>query len=121
MCPYLTKPGGCPKGENCTYAHSEEERDRFRNMVRPSTKPMKPRSGDQFPKNGSLNRSGTSGTRNSRFSGEIGITANVDGTTPLSSLSSLGGGVVQSVGSGDSDSPDVSFQGHYHSGGTWVE
>ena len=47
MCPHLAKPGGCPKGDRCTYAHSEEERDRFRNMVKPA-KPVKPRSGEQF-------------------------------------------------------------------------
>ena len=28
MCPSLGKSGGCPKGDKCTYAHSEEERDR---------------------------------------------------------------------------------------------
>lgn len=61
MCPHLSKPGGCPKGERCTYAHTEEERDRFRNMVKPS-KPAKPRSGDQF-RNPSArsNRSGDHG------------------------------------------------------------
>ena len=47
MCPYLPKPGGCPKGERCTYAHSEEERDRFRNLAKP-VKPTKPRSGEQY-------------------------------------------------------------------------
>lgn len=28
MCPNLSKPGGCPKGDLCTYAHSEEEREK---------------------------------------------------------------------------------------------
>lgn len=61
MCPHLSKPGGCPKGERCTYAHSEEEREKFRNMVKPS-KPVKQRSGDQFRNSaGRSNRSGDLG------------------------------------------------------------
>lgn len=72
MCPYLSKPGGCPKGERCTYAHSEEERDRFRNLVKPG-KPAKPRTGDQF------SRAGVGGRR----SGDHGpIKALTDSHTP---------------------------------------
>lgn len=60
MCPYLNKPGGCPKGERCTYAHSEEERDRYRNMVKP-IKSTKPRSGEQYRTSAGLRRSGDHG------------------------------------------------------------
>ncbi len=119
MCPYLSKPGGCPKGDSCTYAHTEEERDKFRNLVRPTTKPLsKPRSGEQYPKNGPLSRTGCgSGSRNSRYSGELGPPLSLDANTPLSSLGSLGG--VHSS-SGDSGSPEVSYNALFHSGGMYV-
>ena len=123
MCPYLSKPGGCPKGDSCTYAHTEEERDKFRNLVRPPSKPLgKPRSGDQFPKNGSLGR-GASGivggsNRTSRFSGDLGPPLSLDGATPLSSLSSLGSGMHSGNNSlQDSNSPELQYQSHLHSGG----
>ena len=29
LCRDVTRQGGCPRGENCTYAHSQEELDRF--------------------------------------------------------------------------------------------
>ncbi len=97
MCPHLVKPGGCPKGEHCTYAHSEEERERFRNLVKPS-KPSKPRSGEHFPRSGSLSRLGSvpgggGASRNSgRYSGDHGPVVKPGGHdigTPHSSLGSL--------------------------------
>lgn len=29
MCPYLLKPGGCPRGTFCPYAHTEEEKKKY--------------------------------------------------------------------------------------------
>ena len=82
MCPYLSKPGGCPKGDRCTYAHTEEERDRFRNLAKPINKPSKPRSGEQFSR-GSVGLG--------RRSGDHGpIKAHTDTHTPaLNSLEML--------------------------------
>lgn len=89
MCPHFGKPEGCPKGENCTYAHSEEERDRFRNMVKPA-KISKPRSGEQFSRGASLGRATVSGLggRNVGYPGDHTQVKPHDGT-PHSSLSSL--------------------------------
>ena len=87
MCPHLSKPDGCPKGDHCTYAHTEEERERFRNMVKP-TKMTKPRSGDQ--RITSIGRPpSVAGVRNGRFSGDHGLIMKSHDGTPHSSLSSL--------------------------------
>lgn len=92
MCPYLSKQGGCPKGERCTYAHTEEERDRFRNMVKPA-KLTKPRSGDQF------SRSNVGGRR----SGDHGpVKAHTD--THASSLNAY-----DLLTSGQSSAPEQHF------------
>ena len=101
MCPHLTKPGGCPKGDSCTYAHTEEERDKFRSMVKPTSKAGKPRSGEQFSRSGSSGRlssisSGAGGSRDGRYSGDHGPVSSLDVRSPLSSLNSMGGGVVHS-------------------------
>ncbi|XP_053653431.1 roquin-1 isoform X2 [Cherax quadricarinatus] len=34
MCRDLTQRGGCPRGNNCTFAHSEEELEKYRNRSR---------------------------------------------------------------------------------------
>lgn len=70
MCPHLTKPGGCPKGDHCTYAHTEEQRDHYRDLAK-STKPGKARI-EPFPKV-------PPGVRLGRYSGDHGP-PKVDGT-----------------------------------------
>ena len=118
MCPYLDKPGGCPKGDSCTYAHTEEERDKFRSMVKPANKnPGKPRSGDQFIRSGSIGRlssAGASGSRSGRYSGDLGPVLGLEGCTPLSSLGSIGGGVIHSGPNSlqESGSPEMPYYLH---------
>lgn len=80
MCPYMSKPGGCPKGERCTYAHTEEERDRFRNMVKPS-KLSKPRSGEQYSRG-----SGVGGGRSGRSLDHGPVKAHTDTHASLGNL-----------------------------------
>lgn len=63
MCPHLSKPGGCPKGEHCTYAHTEEQRDHYRDLAK-NNKTAKSRS-ELFSKV-------TTGVRLGRFSGDHG-------------------------------------------------
>ena len=102
MCPYLVKPGGCPKGERCTYAHSEEERERFRNMVKPA-KPAKPRSGEQFSRStGGRSRSGDHGPTK----------AHTDTHPSLANFDLLQ--------SGPSSVPEQHFSEHWRYSGEWV-
>lgn len=63
MCPHLTKPGGCPKGEHCTYAHTEEQRDHYRDLAK-NSKTVKART-DPYPKV-------ATGVRLGRYSGDHG-------------------------------------------------
>lgn len=64
MCPHLSKPGGCPKGDHCTYAHTEEQRDHYRDLAK-NSKSAKART-EPFPSKVS------SGVRMGRFSGDHG-------------------------------------------------
>ena len=63
MCPYLSKPGGCPKGDHCTYAHTEEQRDHYRDLAK-NSKTAKTRT-EPFPKV-------STGVRMGRYSGDHG-------------------------------------------------
>ena len=63
MCPHLSKPGGCPKGDHCTYAHSEEQRDHYRDLAK-NSKTAKART-EPFPKV-------AAGVRLGRYSGDHG-------------------------------------------------
>ena len=63
MCPHLSKPGGCPKGDHCTYAHSEEQRDHYRDLAK-NSKTAKART-EPFPKV-------PPGVRLGRYSGDHG-------------------------------------------------
>lgn len=42
MCRDLTQRGGCPRGNNCTFAHSEEELEKYRNRSRKHGKGLAP-------------------------------------------------------------------------------
>lgn len=70
MCPYLSKPGGCPKGERCTYAHSEEQRDHYRDLAK-NSKTAKART-EPYSKV-------ATGVRMGRYSGDLGP-AKLDGS-----------------------------------------
>ena len=71
MCPHLSKPGGCPKGDHCTYAHTEEQRDHYRDLAK-NSKSAKART-EAFPSKVSA------GVRMGRFSGDHGP-PKIDGT-----------------------------------------
>ncbi|XP_037795461.1 roquin-1-like [Penaeus monodon] len=42
MCRDLTQRGGCPRGNNCTFAHSEDELEKYRNRSRKHGKGIPP-------------------------------------------------------------------------------
>ena len=89
MCPFLSKSLGCPKGDKCTYAHSEKERDHYRDLAK-NSKVVKIRP-DPFPgKTGSSStaRGSMTNARLSRHAADLGV-AKVDSSL-YSSVSSMG-------------------------------
>ncbi len=68
LCPNLSRPEGCPRGDKCTYAHTEEERELYRSLSK-GTKPPKART-EPVKMCGASSRIGQ-GTRG-RHSGDFG-------------------------------------------------
>ncbi len=69
LCPALGRPEGCPRGDKCTYAHSEEERDVYRSLPK-GPKPTKVRTEPvKMPGGGSR---GSQGGSRGHHSGDFG-------------------------------------------------